>query len=46
MLPETEIRKIYSWLSDKALPSVMRYFKEHYDGQVDMSLVRKIARGL
>lgn len=46
MLGEAEIRSIYAGLADKAMPSVMKYFKEHYDGQVDMSLVSKIARGL
>lgn len=46
MLSEEEIRKIYAGLPDKAMPIVMRYFKEHYDGQVDMSLVSKVARGL
>jgi len=46
MLSEEEIRKVYGSLADKAMPAVMKYFKEHYDGQVDMSLVSKIARGL
>jgi uncharacterized protein YqeY len=46
MLSEEEIRKVYASLPDKAMPTVMKYFKEHYDGQVDMSLVSKIARGL
>jgi uncharacterized protein len=43
---EEEIRKIYATLPDKALPAVMKFFKEKYAGQVDMSLVSKIARGL
>jgi len=46
MLSEAEIRTIYAGLADKAMPVVMKYFKEHHDGQVDMSLVSKIARGL
>jgi len=46
MLSEAEIRTIYAGLADKAMPVVMKHFKEHYDGQVDMSLVSKIARGL
>jgi uncharacterized protein YqeY len=45
-MSEEEIRKIYATLTDKALPSVMKFFKEKYAGQVDMSLVSKIARGL
>jgi len=32
MLSEEEIRKVYASLSDKAMPAVMKYFKEHYDG--------------
>ena len=46
MLSEAEIRTIYAGLADKAMPVVMKYFKEHHDGQVDMSLVSKIVRGL
>ena len=45
-MAEEEVRAIYATLTDKALPSVMKFFKEKYSGQVDMSLVSKIARGL
>lgn len=45
MLGEDEIRKIIATLPDKAMPAVMKYFKANYDGQVDMGLVSKIARG-
>ncbi|OPZ36453.1 MAG: Yqey-like protein [Tenericutes bacterium ADurb.BinA155] len=45
MLSEDEIRKIIATLPDKAMPVVMKYFKANYDGQVDMGLVSKIARG-
>lgn len=45
MLSEEEIKKIIASLEDKSMPSVMKHFKINYTGQVDMSLVSKIARG-
>ena len=45
LISEEEIRKVISSLEDKSIPSVMKHFKMNYDGQVDMSLVSKIARG-
>ena len=45
LMSEEEIRNIISTLDDKSIPSVMKHFKANYDGQVDMSLVSKIARG-
>ena len=45
LMSEDEIRKIISSLEDKSIPSVMKHFKMNFDGQVDMSLVSKIARG-
>ena len=45
LMSEDEIRKIIASLDDKSIPSVMKHFKMNYDGQVDMSLVSKIARG-
>ena len=45
LMSEDEIRKIISSLEDKSMPSVMKHFKMNFDGQVDMSLVSKIARG-
>lgn len=44
LLSEDEIRAIIAKLDDKSLPSVMKHFKMNYDGQVDMSVVSKIAR--
>ena len=44
LMSEDEIRKVISSLEDKSMPSVMKHFKMNYDGQVDMSLVSKIAR--
>lgn len=45
LMSEDEVRKIIASLEDKSMPSVMKHFKMNYDGQVDMSLVSKIARG-
>ena len=45
LMSEEEIRNIISTLDDKSIPSVMKHFKANYDGQVDMSLVSKVARG-
>ena len=44
MLSEAEIRAIIATLPDKSIPAVMKHFKEHYAGKVDMGLVNKIAR--
>ena len=38
-LTEAEIKEIILNLEDKSVPAVMRYFKENYQGQVDMKLV-------
>ncbi len=43
-LSEDEIRAIINTLEDKSIPSVMKHFKANYQGQVDNSLVSKIAR--
>ncbi|MCQ2801635.1 MAG: GatB/YqeY domain-containing protein [Bacilli bacterium] len=45
LMSEDEIRNIIASLEDKSMPSVMKHFKMNYDGQVDMSVVSKIARG-
>lgn len=44
MLSEEKIREIIASLEDKSMPSVMKHFKANYDGQVDMSVVSRIAR--
>ncbi len=46
MLGEEEIKSIIAGLEDKSIPSVMKHFKTNYDGQVDMGLVSRLARGL
>lgn len=44
MLDELEIEQIICELSDKSIPSVMKYFKQNYSGKVDLSLVNKILK--
>ncbi len=44
MLTEEEITSLIEKLSDKSMPSIMKYFKANYDGKVDMGLVNKLAR--
>ena len=44
MLTEEEITSLIEKLSDKSMPSIMKYFKANYDGKVDMALVNKLAR--
>lgn len=44
-LTEDEVKEIFNKLEDKSMPAVMKYFKANYAGQVDMSMVSRIARG-
>ena len=44
MLSEAEISAIIATLPDKSIPAVMKHFKEHYAGKVDMGRVNRIAR--
>lgn len=44
-LSEDDIKAEITKLEDKSMPNVMKYFKTNFAGQVDMSLVSKIARG-
>ncbi len=44
-LTEDEVKAIYDGLEDKNLGFVMKHFKENYNGQVNMGIVNKIARG-
>lgn len=46
MLSEEEIKEIIASLPDKSIPNVMKHFKANYAGQVDMSLVNKLVRGV
>ena len=44
LLSEEEIKAIIESLDDKTLPSVMKYFKQNYNGKADMRLVNTIAK--
>lgn len=46
MLTEEEIKAEISKLNDKSIPSIMRHFKENFQGKVEMSLVSKVAKSL
>ena len=43
-LSEDKIKELINDLADKSTPSLMKFFKTHYNGQVDIALVSKIAR--
>lgn len=45
-LSENEIKEIIESLSDKSIPSVMKYFKANYQGKCDMKLVNQIAKNM
>lgn len=45
-LREDEIRAEIAKLDDKSLPNIMKHFKTHFAGKVDMSKVSQIARSL
>ncbi len=44
LLSEEEIKEIIESLDDKSIPSVMKYFKQNYQGKADMRLVNAIAK--
>ena len=44
-LTEAEIKAEIDKLEDKSIPSIMKHFKANFAGQVDMSVVSRIARG-
>lgn len=46
MMNEEEIRIEISKLEDKSMPSIMKHFKNNFQGKVEMSLVSKIAKSL
>ena len=45
-LTEAEIKAEIDKLEDKSIPSIMKHFKANFAGQVDMSVVGRIARGV
>lgn len=44
-LTEAEIKAEIDKLEDKSVPSIMKHFKANFAGQVDMSVVSRLARG-
>ena len=44
LLSKEEIIDIIAGLEDKSMPSVMRHFKQNYQGKADMRLVQEIAK--
>lgn len=44
LLTEDEIKAIISTLEDKSMPSVMKHFKQNYQGKVDMRVVSALAK--
>lgn len=44
LLTKEEIVAIIAGLEDKSIPSVMRHFKQNYQGKADMRLVQEIAK--
>ncbi len=44
LLSREEIVAIIAGLEDKSMPSVMRHFKQNYQGKADMRLVQEIAK--
>ena len=46
MLCEEEIKEIILSLDDKSIPSVMKHFKQNYNGKCDMRKVQEVLKGL
>ena len=44
LLSEEEITAIINGLEDKTIPSVMKHFKQNYQGKADMRIVNAIAK--
>lgn len=44
LLSKEEIVEIIEGLQDKTMPSIMKYFKQNYQGKVDMRLVQELAK--
>ena len=44
LLSEEEIVEIINGLEDKSIPSVMKFFKQNYQGKADMRLVNQVAK--
>lgn len=46
MMSEDEIKNIVLNLEDKNIGSVMKHFKQNFNGKCDMALVKKVVDGL
>ena len=46
LMGEEEIKAIILTLEDRAVPAVMKHFKTHYAGRVDMGTVNKVLKSL
>lgn len=46
MLSKEEIAEIINTLDDKSIPSVMKHFKQNYNGKCDMRLVQEVLKSL
>ena len=44
LLSENEIKEIISTLEDRSMPSIMKHFKQNYQGKVDMRVVSALAK--
>lgn len=45
-LDREEIADIILKLDDKSIPTVMKYFKQNYNGQCDMKLIQEVLKSL
>ncbi len=46
MLTDEEIKGIILSLEDKSIPSVMKHFKQNYNGKCDMRKVQEVLKGI
>ncbi len=46
MLSEEEIEEIILALDDRSVPSVMKHFKQNYNGKCDMRKVQEVLKGI
>ena len=46
MLSDEEIKEIILALDDKSVPSVMKHFKQNYNGKCDMRKVQEVLKGI
>ena len=46
MISEDEIREIILALEDKSMPTVMKHFKQNYNGLCDMRKVQEVLKGI